>query len=737
MSRTDHKSEAAVETRARNKAALLLFGRTVVITWTVVSVAIGFFAGIVIQRSNFDPYAYASGVGALFAVSCAVIALLLMRRRVHKAVRRKLEAQIEELLDSNWELREAEERTRSFLEAQGDVIVRRDAQGTVTYANDAFCMLISKTHEEILGTRHELTPNQQGPVTVLNDGTRVHDQKIGARWIAWREVDVRGESGPEVQSVGRDVTDRVEAEHALALARDLAESANKAKSRFLATVSHEVRTPLNGLLGMTNLLLDTPLTPEQTSYAKAARSSGEALLSLIEEILDFSKIEAGRLDLDAQPFALAPMVEDLIELVAPRAQAKGIGIACYIDEAVPALVTGDAARVRQILLNLVGNAIKFTEQGGVAVVVQRAESGAVRFMVSDTGIGLKEQDLSRIFLEFEQADDSTTRKFGGTGLGLAITKRIVDRMNGFISVESTPGKGTTFMVTLPLPNAGIVEPSYVSPALDGKSALIVTSAPLEGELLARRLAEWGAKTRIANDAPSADALMKSQKWDMLLVDYAFATELTGIQTAALPDSRQTIVLIKPTDRHALPGLKKAGFNGYLVKPVRASSLAARLWHTDSFGDVAPEPAQADSAVAASDEHGLSILEAEANEIKALHARAMLTRMGHRPTIASDGAKAFDAWHAEQAGGTPFDLILMDLQMPHLDGLEAARRIRAAEAELGQRPTPILALTANAQAEDRDAALAAGMNGWLVKPLDRERLKEALDKTGLSDATLAA
>ncbi len=288
-----------------------------------------------------------------------------MRRRVLKEKLRVLEARIEELSDSNWELRESEERTRSLLEAQGDVIVRRDAGGRVTYANDAFCALAGRSREELIGEVLALPVLARGETTVLVDGTRVYDQKIAwgpsARWIAWREDAVRAASGSEIQGVGRDVTDRVEAEHALAAARDQAETANRAKSRFLAMVSHEIRTPLNGILGMADLLLDTPLSPEQVTYAKAAKTSGETLLSLIEEILDFSKIEAGKLDLEARPFALTALVEEAAELLAPRAQAKGIEIASFVDERLPEQVVGDAARLRQVLLNLAGNAIKFTE----------------------------------------------------------------------------------------------------------------------------------------------------------------------------------------------------------------------------------------------------------------------------------------------------------------------------------------------------------------------------------------
>ena len=427
------------------------------------------------------------------------------------------------------------------------------------------------------------------------------------------------------------------------------------------------------------------------------------------------------------------MVEDLVELVAPRAQAKNIEIACYVDPSLPAQIVGDAARIRQVLLNLVGNAIKFTEQGGVSIIIEPAAPARVRFIVRDTGIGLKAEDQARIFLEFEQADDSTTRKFGGTGLGLAISKRIVDRMNGTIRVDSAPGAGAAFIVTLPLPSAGASHANPSVPDLTGQTALMIATTTIEAELIARRLQDWGATTHIANSAD--DAAIRHA--DMVLIDFAAAAALMASGNIGALQDRRWIVLIKPTERQELPKLKQAGFAGYLVKPVRASSLAARLQSDMSFGSVAGEASATVPAEAAEAGMGPSVLVAEDNDINALLAQALLTRMGYRPTIAGDGEKAVSAWRAAQQAGSPFDLILMDLQMPHLDGLEAARRIRAAEIDLGQRPTPIFALTANVLAEDRDAALAAGMDGWLVKPLDRERLQEALAHAGIADKAVAA
>ncbi len=736
----------AARTRSRNKAALVVFGRAAMTTLALFSGALGFFAGIRVQAANYDPYTYATGTGMLLATTCTVIAYLLVRRRAAAKKIRVLEACVEELSDHHWELREAEERARSLLEAQGDLIVRRDANACVTYANDAFCALVGQPRDLLVGKKVELRVLEQGDIHVLADGTRVHDQKIAcgdsARWIAWREVAVRSDSGSEVQGVGRDVSDRVEAEHALGTARDQAEAASRAKSRFLAMVSHEIRTPLNGMLGMADLLLDTLLTPEQRTYAKAAKTSGETLLSLIEEILDFSKIEAGRLDLETRPFALQPMVEEAVELLAPRAQAKGIEIASFVDERLPAQFVGDAARLRQVLLNLAGNAIKFTEKGGVEVIVEPDEAaGQVRFQVLDTGIGLKPQDQARIFRDFEQADGSSTRKFGGTGLGLAISKRIVERMDGHIDVESAPGIGATFSFTVPLPPALTEEnqAEFAAPDLRAASVMIVAAAEIEASLVARRLGRWGARTCAATDEKIALALLPERHWDTLLVDYPLASAMIAHGALEKLKSARRIVLIRPTERHELPALKAAGFTGYLVKPVRAASLAARLADDDAFEHAPAEvAAESGETVSPVNGKGLSILVAEDNDINALLARALLTRLGHRPTIAGTGEAAVESWLAARAAGSPYDLVLMDVQMPVMDGLEAARRIRTAEAETNTAPTRMLAITANAYAEDREAALAAGMNGLLVKPLDPERLRQAIEATsGAGSSTLAA
>lgn len=679
---------------------------------------------------------YPQLVAAALSVAGLAAALLVYRNRTLGADIRRLQHHAEELADLNWELKDVEERARSFLEAQGDVIVRRSRDGLITYANDAFCKLAGRSREALVGTNFALTVIEQGAAAVSPDGTRVHDQHIaamdGARWIAWREVSVKlnSEAGTEVQSVGRDVTDRTVAERALAQARDQEEAANRAKSRFLAMVSHEIRTPLNGILGMTDLMLDTALTPEQTTYAKAVKTSGDTLLSLIEEILDFSKIEAGKLDLDARSFPLATSVEEAVELLAPRAHAKSLEIAAYVDEALPENVVGDAPRLRQVLLNLAGNAIKFTEQGGVAIVVEPGMwPDEVTILVRDTGIGIATEEQERIFLEFEQGDGGPTRKFGGTGLGLAISQRIVERMGGRITVESTPGAGSTFSFTIPLARAADTGTAFAVPDLTGTAALIVAPGVTEASLLAQRLGRWGAKTCILSDEKVAIAVLPEREWDAILVDHALgSTAIETLMIAARNEIARRIVLIPPSARHELPALQQAGITGYLIKPVRAASLAARLVErkvpgeaTLDFGDDEITDTSARPAPA----NGLSILVVEDNDINALLARALLGKLGHRPTVASTGAAAIESWHSARAVGTAYDLVLMDVHMAGIDGLEATRRIRAAETERGGARTRIIALTANAQSEDRDACLAAGMDGFLTKPLDREKLAEML------------
>ena len=707
--------------------------RAMVLTVTPFAIAFGFLSGTMADGAHYDPQAFAVGTAALFGAACGALGILVSRIRQMKRELHWLETRLDEAEDRNWETREARERAKSFFEAQGDVIVRRDSKGAITYASDAFCVLAGIPREDLLGRAFALAVEEQGPTTLLADGSRMHDQKIAApgsaRWIAWREVIVRTDGDSELQSVGHDVTDRVLAERALADARDQAEAANRAKSRFLAMVSHEIRTPLNGILGMADLLGDTPLVAEQAAYLRAMKTSGATLVSFIEELLDLAKIEAGRFDLAVEPFALASFIEDTVELLGPRAQAKGLEICGYVDERLPSRVLGDTTRLRQVLFNLAGNAIKFTESGGVSILVEpAAETDQVAIAVRDTGIGIAADDQGRIFQEFEQADAGLTRKFGGIGLGLTISKRIVEHMGGTIDVASAPGHGSTFCVTVPLPRAQDAGAQVLTvPDLAGQAILIVAPAAIEASLLARRLARWGARTAIVQDKKAAAAVLPEQAWGTILVDLALGTAASEACMRLAGAIAKRIVMVTPMARGELATLKEAGFTGYLIKPVRAASLAARFLATDGFDNSAPSET-AGTQIAPAPGNGLSILCAEDNEINGLLLRALLEKLGHRPTQAASGTAAIECWHAAREAGMPFDRVLMDLHMPGMDGLEATRRIRGFEAKGTGLHTPIIALTANASAEDREACLAAGMDGFLVKPLDRERLVAALIDT---------
>src|ERR1700761_2985490 len=485
--------------------------RSIVIFSAAFGGGYGFISGS--RSERYDPNNFAIGASFLFAIACLALATLSMRLRFLRKKLRKIAMHNEALADRNWELQEAEDRARSLFESQGDLIVLRDAGGKITFVNDAYCELARKDRTELIGSHFQFTVIEQGESAIESSGTRIYDQRIetalGARWIAWREALVRFDAGApaELQCVGRDVTDRTETERALAEARDQADAANRAKSRFLAMASHEIRTPLNGIIGMSSLLLDTPLTPEQATYARAVKTSGDALLALIEELLDYSKIEAGKIDLEQRSFALTSLIEDITELLAPRAQAKNLEIAAYVDDRLPTQVIGDAARLRQGLLNLAGNAIKFTASGGVALIVEPGIwPHEISFLVRDTGIGIAPEAQMRIFREFEQAD-GIARNYGGTGLGLSISERIVKRMGGRIALESTPGAGSTFEVSLPLPASPNGPPAFVAPDLGGRSVMLVAPQSIEASLIARRLEGWGGQTCVVSDPQAARALL--------------------------------------------------------------------------------------------------------------------------------------------------------------------------------------------------------------------------------------
>lgn len=508
-------------------------------------------------------------------------------------------------------------------------------------------------------------------------------------------------------------------------ARERAEAASEAKSRFLANVSHEVRTPLNGILGMADLMSGTELTAEQRSYLTAIRTSGMALASLIEGILDFSKIEAGKLDLVETPFDLAALVEGVVELLAPRAQGKGLEIATSIGADVPRIVMGDGPRLRQVLLNLAGNAVKFTDAGGIGVRVS-LHGDRIRFDIEDTGPGVPEGRREAIFDDFEQADGSATRHHDGSGLGLAISRRIVERMGGELRLVDTGPEGSTFAFAVSLP----AEPDAIQPpappSLDGRKVLIVGRSPFEAPYLAERLASAGAGVeRAESPAAALEWLSRKPIPDVVIVDCALGEGAMGEVAAAARAAgvAQSLVLFSPFERRALDRHAISSFDGWLVKPVRSGSLMARL---SGAPDTQPEPDAGSDENLRLPRRGLRVLVAEDNAVNALLVIRHLERLGAEHLLTGNGIEAaHEAGRAIRGDSPPFDLILMDIRMPGLDGMEASRRIRLKEAAAGVKRTRIVALTANAFEEDRRACYDAGIDAFLTKPLDLAKLAEIL------------
>jgi len=523
-----------------------------------------------------------------------------------------------------------------------------------------------------------------------------------------------------------------------AAARGKAEAASDAKSRFLATVSHEIRTPLNGVLGLADLLQATDLTREQASYVDAIKSSGEALTSIIHEILDFSRIEAGHLDLHPESMSLHALVEGVAELLAPRAQGKGLEIAAWVSSNLPQRVVFDAARVRQVLLNLAGNAIKFTPAGGVGISVEPVDDDTLRFAVVDTGPGIAPGQRALIFNEFETGDNNETRSEGGTGLGLAISQRIVQRMGGSLNLEASEGPGAHFHFNIPLQRDPTVPQHAPRPVLPPSKILVVAKSPFEAPFLAQRLREAGADVEEIDDADVAKKMLARTAFDVLIVDCALGEKATEqvAATARAYGVHRALVLFSPFERHAFGQKVAAGFDGWLVKPVRADSLLQRVWPENYLPQNAlPQPlGRSETGLVALPGARLKVLLAEDNEISLLVARKMLERLGIIAVCVGDGQAAISAFDEAAQAGAPFDACIFDIRMPKINGLQAARYIRNREAEHAAVPTTMVALSANAFDEDKATALSAGFNNFIVKPIVASRLTEALqDLRGRSPA----
>ncbi|UCI08998.1 PAS domain-containing sensor histidine kinase [Mesorhizobium sp. B1-1-8] len=684
--------------------------------------------------------------GGLLATGLAGLAMHLRSRRAERRTAALLDetaarsrAEIETLADRMWEMQESEERFRGLIDALGDLVVHRDRDGNIVYANKVFASLVDTDQRDLAGKTLSELGIDVGivPDAAFSDHECLSSTDVairtpaGPRWFSWIELSVRDKDTGSVshRAIARDITARKRAESSLITARERAEYASQAKSRFLATVSHEIRTPMNGIMGMAKLLADTDLSPEQRTYVGAVSTSASALLALIEDLLDYSKIEAGRFDPEPQPTSLREIADNIIELLAAKAFAKNIGLGCHVEPDVPQMITADPGRVRQVLLNLIGNAVKFTDAGGVLLTVARVRTETadrICFTVTDTGPGLREEDMERIFEEFEQSDGTSTRVHGGAGLGLAISKRLVIAMGGTISVSSRLGEGSEFVFDIPA-TAATEPPPHRHNVLSDRRAVIVSKNAVEADAIARAIRAHGGAVDIA--ATPGQAASYAAGCNVLLIDAALENSdgrlLKRLRESGLVDC-EAITLIAPTDRGMLGEFRANGYATFLARPVRGETLLRVLLTSHVPAPASqprPEPRGA-SSVRRRDQ-GLSVLIAEDNDINAMLARATLLKAGHRVKIVGNGKAAVEA--VTDAGlKHRFDVVLMDLHMPVMDGLDAIAAIRRHEEALAVPPVPIMVLSADSQEKTRHTVLAHGASGFVTKPLDPDALVHAVE-----------
>jgi two-component system sensor histidine kinase/response regulator len=626
---------------------------------------------------------------------------------------------------------------------QHAIVAITDVQGTIGYVNDKFCAISQYSKEELIRQNHRILNSSHHPKEffqqmyyVISNGKVWHGEiknraKDGSTyWVDTTIVPFMSVEGKPRQYVAirTDITDRKRAEEELARAKEAAELANRTKSEFLANMSHEIRTPMNAVVGMMSLLLDMPLEAEVRDFVETIRTSSDALLAIINDVLDFSKIESGKLELEDQPFDLTRCVEEAADLFRSRVAEKSLELMIEMDQAAAPWISGDATRLRQILVNLIGNAVKFTETGDILVAVRLdSDNNELHFAVRDTGPGISGEGMQRLFHSFSQVDASTTRKHGGTGLGLAISKRLAELMGGRIWVESEPGKGSVFQFAIPQRSA----PAQQSFDLKrekwaGTRVLIVDDNADNRRILDHQLRDWSLDPVVAASPSAALQILERDRFPLALLDF----DMPGMDGLRLA---RTIAELKlnPSMKMAILSSCAASLNqllqdggpnpvdAFLSKPVKAHILAEAIGNLLA-GTASASRGHRSGAIDhdLAKRHPLSILLAEDNVVNQKVAVRLLKRMGYRPDIAGNGLEVLSPLKRQH-----YDIVLLDVQMPEMNGLEVAGIVTGPGWDY-DRPH-LIALTANAMHEDREECLAAGMADFVPKPLDIVLLQQAL------------